>query len=329
MITDIQPDILQYIRRWGGCAVDAVLDPDTKFFTLPELEGMIGYRSLPTCAIVYGDPICGPENIKTFVEAFHKKCDDENKSVIYITATEEFSHWAIKEGVCKTAIEYGEELVIDPHNDPRAREGVNASLVRRKVRHAQKEGISVVEYLGNDPAIENAIEEVGLAWLQGRQGFQVHISHLHLFKHRMGKRWFYARQGDSIVGSVTLNRLEKENGWLLNHLIHKPSAPHGTPEILVVTALEALAQQGYHYTTFGGVAAKSIGEIQGLNSLSSLATRGIYKVFNRVFHLDGRKKFWEKFHPSSRRSYLLFNKPYIGTKNLLGLMKALNVSYSP
>lgn len=320
-------EIVQYIRKWGGCATDAVLDPHTLLFTLPEKHGVIGYRPHDGCVIVYGDPICAPKDLAQFVSEFHKKCEEEKKAVIYITATEEFSKWALDSGACSSMVEYGEELVINPHDDPRARQGVNASLVRRKVRHAEKEGVVVTEHLQKDSKIEEAIEEVGIAWLRARQGFQVHISHVHLFTHRFGKRWFYARQGDHIIGSVTINRLEKNNGWLLNHLIHKPDAPHGTPEILVVTALDTLAKEGYSYTTFGGVAAPKVGEIRGLSPLSSMATRGIYKIVNKIFHLEGRKKFWEKFHPESRRSFLLFNKGTIGAKTLLGLMKALNISY--
>ncbi len=118
--------------------------------------------------------------------------------------------------MCRVRIEFGRELWIDPQDDPRSRTGVHASLVRRKVRHALKEKVTAHEYTSYDADLEQAIEQVGDAWLQGRKGLQIYIAGIRLFEIGRENAGFNARQGDQVIGILQLNRLESRDGWLLN-----------------------------------------------------------------------------------------------------------------
>lgn len=316
--------LIQRVRRWGGSSSDAILDPVCKIFTSPTIEGLIGYRVELNCVVVFGDPICAPIDRQLLVQAFHDYYK-ESHNIIYVMASEEFSKWGIEHG-CRALIEFGQELIMDPHADPRARQGTHASLVRRKVRHALRAGVQVKEYVGFDKKLEEAITQVGISWLQSRRGPQVYISHVRLFADRFGKRWFYAQQGDHIVGVLLLNQLQAQQGWLLNHLMITPDAQHGTPELLVVTALETLQQESCHFVTFGSSPAKQLGQVVGLSKSSAWLSRQGFKLANKLFHLHGHNMFWEKFHPESKPTYLLFHQSHIGWRELLGLSRALNVS---
>lgn len=316
---------VQLVRRWGGLATDALLDPQCQVFSIPHIEGFIGYRMTYGCAVVYGNPVCAPENAPELAQAFHRFGQERFKNIIYLTISEPFAKWAIQ-NLCKTLIEYGEEIYLDPHCNPKNRQGTYASLVRRKVRHAQRIGVSVQEYKPNDLKIEKAIEQVGVAWLRARRGPQVHISNVHLFDHRMGKRWFYAQQGDQIVGVVVLNRLESRQGWHLNHLMFTSQAANGTPELLITSVLETLANEECPFVSFGAVPAHDLGEMIGLTKFSTWMTRKAYKIASRFFHLPGHKMFWNKFFPETRPSYLLFEQPHIGWREIAALMQAMNFS---
>lgn len=325
-IDEQRQKIVETVRRYGSSAADAILSPTCTFFQHPDVDGFIGYRLEKSCAAVYGDPLCASADIPKLVRAFHAHCKKEGLSWIYIMTTEPFARWAIQENMCKVMVEFGEELVMDPHDDPRKHTGDYASLVRRKVRHALKEGTTVHEYLNPDPDLEKEIENVGTLWLKGRQGLQLHISHVRLFSDRYGKRWLYAKQGNQIVGVIVLNRLEACNGWHINHLMHLSDAPHGTPELLLVTALETVAKEDAQLATFGAVAGVELGEIIGLKGASLWLSRGLFKFITRFFHLDRRKKFWEKFAPQSRRSFMLFSEDKLRVSTLRALMRALNIS---
>lgn len=317
--------LVDKVRRLGGATSDAVLDSATQIFTLPNIEGLIGYRIESSHAIVYGDPICSSQEREILVPAFHAYCHRNGWEVIYIAASEPFAKWAINHA-CKALIEFGDEIILDPHNDPRDGTGVYASLVRRKVRHAIKEEVKVVEYDTPDTSLEQAIEQVGESWLKARRGLQTHISHVRLFDDRPGKRWFYAKHGNEVVGVVVLNKLESRQGWLINHLMHTPTAPHGTPEYLLIAALEALKNEGCRYVTCGSSPSADLGEIIGLSSLSACLTRVIYHISKLMFKLGGKKKFWEKFNPQKQPSYLLFSHAGVGLKGMIALMRAVNLS---
>lgn len=327
MLNDERQRIVECVRRWGGLASDAVLDPACCYFSLPSIDGFIAYREEFGCAVVFGDPVCAQSDIPHLTRAFHQACRKRRQRVVYITVSQQFAQWALQ-NVCGVAMEFGEELMLDPHNDPRARTGVNASLVRRKVRHAIKEGVTAAEYLENDNIeLETAIERVGEAWLQARQGPQVYISRVRLFSDRWGKRWLYAQKEGQTVGVLLLNRLDARQGWLLNRVMISPEAPNGTPELLVTLALETLAAERCHFVTFGVVPAQVLGEIIGLGKFGSSISRCTYKLARKIFYLGGTKKFWEKFHPESQPSYLLFSEQGIGIRDVIGLARAMNVSF--
>lgn len=317
--------ILERIRRWGHASSDALLGNAVEYFTLPQIDGLIGYRQERKCIIVFGDPVCPPNDRPELALSFHHFAEQQGSSLIYISASKSFVEWSLMNNVCPKAIEFGEELTIDPHADPRQNTGVAASLVRRKVRHALREGVTFHEYIPEDIETEHSIEEVGKAWLKNRHGPQVYISNVNLFTNRLGKRWFYTSQNDRINGVALLHQLQAKQGWLLNHIMMTPDAPHGISELLVVNILELLAKESCKYITFGSVPASQLGEVHGMSPLSKWMAKMIYQLARRHFHLDSRKIFWDKFHPESQPTYLLFNRPSIGIQELSGLYRALNV----
>lgn len=315
--------IVECVRRWGGSTTDAVLDPAMQHFIHPGIDGFIGYRPEMGCAIIFGDPICSPSDRETLTKAFHQFADEKGYRVIYIAASKDFAHWAINR-VCGTIIEFGQELVFNPPIDPRKNTGAYGSLVRRKAKQASREGVSIHEYIPHDPAIESAIEQVKVDWLKSRNGFQIHISNVYLFTDCYGKRWFYAKQGDRVIGMIALNQLQAKNGWHLNHLMVVPGAPNGVHELLMAHALETLEKEGCAFATVGSIASAELGEIQGLGAFGKKIAKGVFMLASKVMNLQGLTTFWGKFHPKSQPSYLIFSRKRIGIRELLGLKKAMN-----
>lgn len=329
---DIIPIHLKWIREWGGSSSEAVLNPLCKHFIIPNLEGLISYRIEYNCAVIFGDPICPTENLFQLTSSFHQFANKNFKNIIYIGASEAFTQWALEKQLCKVSIEICEEVYMDPFNDPTARQGVNASLVRRKSRHAKKEGVSVKEYipLENEESahLEKKLNEIGEAWLKSRKGPQIYISGIRLFENRYGKRWFYATKGDQCIGVLVLNMLKAKNGWLMNHVMVVPDAPGGTPELLVVTALDAIRNEGSHFVTFGSIPGVKLGAIKGMGKIGEFVSKIGFNISRKLFRLEGRMKFWEKFHPEVCNSYLLLSKPKMGVREVGALMSAMNVSVS-
>lgn len=317
--------IIHYLRKWGGDTADAILDPECAIFMDPQIEGLIGYRLKYNRVVVFGDPVCALEDKYKLAQAFQEYCKKMGYKVIYAIVSEDFTKWALN-SICKASIEFGERLILNPQQNPFNNTGVKGSLVRRKYRHAIKEGVDVMEYIPYDPRIEQELEDVAEAWLRSRNRFQIHISNVYLFRDCPGKRWFYAKQNGKIVGILILNQLKSSQGWLMNHLMVNPEAPHGTQELLVITAIETLGKEGYQLISFGAMTGSCLGEIQGLNPLFAWTTKTIFKIADRLFHLEGLKTFWGKFQPKSEKTYLLFSHQTLDIRSILSLMHAFNVT---
>lgn len=314
---------IERVRRWGGPMAVAALDPATQLFSAAGIDGMISYRAAAGYAVVLGDPICSPSAEAELVTSFHLYCDKHKWKTIYIAVSEPFAKRHFGHS-CRIALQCGEECYLDPSLDLQKETGTHASLVRRKVRHAQKEGVSVHEYVDHDPALELSLKQVESIWLAARTGGQIYSSHIRLFEDRPGKRWFYAQKGAHIVGIVTLNRMESKQGWHLNHLMFVPDAPHGTPEILIVKCLEALAREHCRLLTVGLVVGEQLGQIHGLGPCASWTLRHIFTLIVKAFHLGNRKVFWEKFPLLSTPAYVICRQAGIGPKGILAIIKAVN-----
>jgi lysylphosphatidylglycerol synthetase-like protein (DUF2156 family) len=314
--------IVEMVRKWGGPTCDAVLDPTMSFFETPDVEGIVGYRIANGCAVVFGDPICPEGEREKLSKAFHQSMD---VPIVYIWASKPYAQWAI-ENVCQCFIECGVEYFFNNPTDPRSHSGPHGSLIRRKIKQAMRDGVSVQEYVGSNLTIETGINRVKDLWLDGRHGLQVHISNAYLFEDAHGKRWFYAKQGDQIIGVVVLNRLDARNGWMMNHLMVIPDAPHGVSEFLISTAFETLEKEKSPYATVGAVAASKVGEIRGMNLLFKACARLAFKLSSKFMHLDRLNIYWGKYQPEIAPAYLLFSRDKIGLREIIGLKNAIDGS---
>jgi lysylphosphatidylglycerol synthetase-like protein (DUF2156 family) len=300
-----------------------LLDPDCENFATPSIEGVIGYRTNSRCAVAFGDPVCAQENVPELAHAFHTHCKGHGKSVIYVAASSKFTDWAMQH-ICQAAIEFGKEFNIDPQDDPAA--GAKGRMLRKKVHHASHEGTNVYEYKGYDADLEKKIEDLGVKWLKRKadHGRQLFLSHIDFFHDRSGRRWLYALQNDRVVGVLVLSELQAFQGWLVYHLIILPDSPHGTSELLLLSACEIVRNEGCRFVTFGAIPSKVLGEIRGLGNASTLLARMAYRIARPMISQDGRRKYFMKFLPTQEPSFLLLEKQKLSLHEILAVIKAFN-----
>jgi lysylphosphatidylglycerol synthetase-like protein (DUF2156 family) len=319
-----QQPLSELVKEWGSSASVSLLDPRCKIFTSPSLKGAVGYFKEQNNAVVFGDPVCRPEDKVRLAEAFQDYCKQTSTNYIYLAASESFSKWAMNNGH-PTLLEIEEELILDPANYPK--KGHNGRLLHKKINHAKHFNVIIKEYNGSDPMIKEKIIEVEKIWLlKKRTGPQIYMSHINFFDDKCGKRCFYAEQNGSLVGAIFLTRMEAYQGWLLYQLMTVPDAPGGTSESLVLTVLDTLTEENCRYFSFGVAARKKIGDIIGLSPFSSWIARLGFLMAKKIFALDNRRNFWEKFEPNHERSFILLSQSSIGFREIRAIMKTLNAS---
>ena len=315
--------IADLIKRFGHPPAVILLDPSCSLFSIPSVIGFIGYRLEFKHAVVISDPVCAKEDQAELAFAFHEYCRQQKWDVIYILVSQEFSQWAIQ-NVGSVLIQSGDELVIDPDVDPT--KGRRGEKLRWKINHAHQHHIKVEEYKGNDAQMEKALDQAVKTWVKLRTGPQIYLGTIELFANRQGSRWFYAKQGNEIVGVLQLKQLEICHGWAMSFLMALPDAPAGTSEVLVLHVIEKLRDAGCHFLSLGAGSGKQLGEIKGLNPVITTIARRLFKVVNWFFPLQCRRRYFNKFLPESRPTYLVFSNPTLGISALRALMRVLNIS---
>lgn len=312
--------LVEQVRRWGDMNTNAVLDSKCKLFSVPYIDGLIAYKVEADSAVVFGDPLCAEEDEIALTEAFRTYCANHHLNLVYTIISQRFAQKASKK-FGNVLIQFGYRLIFDPKENPFDKTGAHAGLVRRKVRRAIGEGVSIQEYTDGRLETENAMEKLGKEWLSTKKG--PHIADLHLFADREGKRWFYATHNGNVVGILVLHRIEASGGWLMNNLIVGKNAPRGTSEYLVIHVLDALKHEECKRVVVGPVTSQQIEKISGLNPVTAFFVRAFFKTSKLFFRLDNQYAFWEKFGPVTEPSYLMFGK--IGLSSVVGLMRAMNV----
>lgn len=316
--------IQEWVHRWGCSMSQMYLDYPCNIYRTPNIEGFIGYRIESKCAVVFGDPVCAVEQMPELAKAFQTHCQEQNQNTIYVIASEPFAKWAIN-NLLSVSIEVGEELFFDPQLNESLK-GHKGYRLRNKLNYARKHGLEVYEYLSSNEDLEHAMQQVGNAWLQSRRGPQIHLGQLDFFTNRSGTRWFYLHQSGHIMGVALLCRLEARQGWFIKYLVVEPNSPRGSSELLMESILDTLEKEQCHFLTSGIIPSNQLGDISGLSGFSKVLARSIYKLILWIFKLNRRKEYWQKFHPSIERSFLLFSRQVIGLNEIRAIKKSLKIS---
>lgn len=320
-----QETIDSIIMNRGSAISEAIQDGNCHIFTVPFINGLIGYRIEVGRAVVFGDPICPEEQLLQLIQAFQDHCSKNNLQVIYFLVSESFVRWAQENNLCTLSIQMAEELIYNPQRDPT--EGPGGNRLRNKVSHAQNLGLTVQEYLSFDPKIEKEMQHLGEKWQKSRKGPQIYLGKLNFFERRNGRRWFYVKEKDKVIAVAMLKRIESRQGWLIKFLISLPKATRGTSEWLMLFILETLRKEGCTFLTNGVLPADQIGEAKGIQPLTILFIKTFFRLSKWMFRLGQRKDYWHKFQPSVEKSYALFCKDTIGLKDMWAILQSFKIDF--
>lgn len=314
-----------YVQQWGHPTSVGIFDSACQLFNIPELEGVIGYRWQLKNAVVIGDPLCPPENLLPLVTAFTTYCKKNRRNIIYIAVSEQFTQWAHKHNLYTCSIEVGTETILNPIYDPLADTGKNASRLRNKQRLAIKDGLTVHEYKDYNQDIEQKMEQVKTVWIENRKGPQIYLSHLTILADRSSKRYFYVEQHGCMVGLLILNKIDAYQGWFINILMLVPDAHNSTSEFLILHALKVLrTEQCTHFSI--GFTTHQLNQFYGFNKIVGWVASKIFYLINKMFALNNKDRYWNKFNPIKKPAYLLFSHKQPGLRDIRDILYALNIT---
>lgn len=307
----------------GTSSVAYVLaDPTCRRHVAHGIDGVIPYRCAFGCAIAVGDPLCAPADRDALALSFERACQDRDLRPLVAAASEGFTERCVARGYA--AIEFGEELVLDPRRDPQA--GGHGRELRKNLRRARDAGVEVHERTAGSPELDAALAELAHRWRAARHGPQLFLAPVILFA-EVHRRCLYAECGGRVVGVLTMMPRPAREGWVFEHVMAAPDAAKGTSESLVAYALHLIAAEGARYASFGPTPCASLGRMVGLGPAARWIATRTFDASSRLFHLDARAHYQRKFQPrDSEPSYVLFGAHAFGAHAILGLLAAFHLS---
>jgi lysylphosphatidylglycerol synthetase-like protein (DUF2156 family) len=305
--------------RYGSAASEAMLDYPCHFFHIPDCIGIIAYRIESHCAVVFGDPICPVEELERLIQAFQEYCEAAKLNMIYITVSDSFAKWM--QDRCAIKIEVCQEFTFNPQVNPI----FESHRLQHRVEKAVKHGLTFHEYAAHDKKIEQALLAIGKEWSKARKGPSLHLGHLNFFEDRLGKRWFYVKDGEQITALAMLSRLDAQQGWLLKFFMSMPGVFHETSEFLMISLLTRLKQEGCQFLTKGMAPVDSLGSMEGLG-LYAKAAKWTYQIISSIFKFKKRKEYWYRYHPHTSPSYVMLSQPKMGWNEMTALFKVFKIN---
>ncbi|MGN6107954.1 MAG: phosphatidylglycerol lysyltransferase domain-containing protein [Kofleriaceae bacterium] len=300
-------------------------DPTCRRHVAPGIDGVIPYRRAFGCAVAVGDPLCDLADRDALALSFEAACHARRLRPLFAAASQGFADRCTARGY--SAIEFGEELVLDPRRDPQT--GGHGRELRKNVRRARDAGVEVHERTRSSPELDAALEAVARRWRAARHGPQVFLVPIILFPDA-NRRCLYADCGGHVVGMLTMMPRPARQGWVFEHVMADPDAPKGTSESLVVRALQLLGAEGCRYASFGPTPRASLGSMVGLGPVARRIATATFGASSSLFHLDSRAHYQRKFQPrESEPSYVLFGEHAFGARAILGLLAAFHVALAP
>lgn len=145
----------------------------------------------------------------------------------------------------------GAQPVWDPREWPDA-VAKRASL-RAQFNRARNKGVRISEWPSPDAENHPALRRCLTEWLATR-----HLPPLHFLvepetlSKLEDRRVFVAERGErEVVAFTVLSPVPARNGWLVEQIVRGLSAPNGTAELLIDSAMRAIAASGATYATLG------------------------------------------------------------------------------
>src|SRR5689334_20295522 len=76
------------VVQYGGVLAHGLLEPDCRAFRSEGVEGIVGYRQSWRCAVVLGDPVCRPADVRVLVARFRDFCAACGRDTVYAGGSE-------------------------------------------------------------------------------------------------------------------------------------------------------------------------------------------------------------------------------------------------
>jgi phosphatidylglycerol lysyltransferase len=290
----------QAVRAWGRTAFSFdVLEAPARYslFRSERVPGaLVPYKRVGRADAVIGEPLAPSEALALVTREFVESRAALRRRVVGFCATEEFARAAAALGAAAA------QITAEPELDPVSYEPVGGSAKKlrvyaRRLMRSGVQGVALARSAPSDPEFRRAAEGIVAAWKERARGTSAHILEIDLWQRAAEKRFFAVfdpKSSDRLWSLLVAHPVYGYDGWHLCHLMRHPDAPKGVNELVVLTALDALGDEGVRYATFGPYAVPRAGEFIGFGPRAERAVRWAYHVAATRIGYGSSVEFYRK-----------------------------------
>ncbi|RIL05518.1 MAG: hypothetical protein DCC71_10095 [Proteobacteria bacterium] len=301
-------DLEQAVRSWGRTAFSFdVLENAERYslFRSARVPGaIVPYKTVGRVDAVIGEPLAPFESLADVTREFIETRGAARRRVVGFCASEEFARAAASVGAAAA------QITAEPELDPVTYEPVGGSAKKLRVyaRRLMRSGVQGVAMPARsahrDAQFRQAAEDIVTAWKDRARHTSAHILEIDLWKQAEEKRYFAVfdpKASDRLWSLLVAHPVYGNEGWHFCHLMRHPDAPKGVNELVVLTAIDALGDEGVRYATFGPFAVPRAGEFIGYGPTSERVVRRIYQVVAQRVGYGSSVEFYRKIQANPWR----------------------------
>lgn len=302
-----------------------ILNPGIRHWFSEANDAVVGFISCLGIRIVVGAPICDGGRLPEATAEFERDAARKGERVCYFGAEARLENLYINSPKHSRML-LGAQPVWQPCDwtDIVAKH----KSLRAQLNRARNKGVTVTEWstekARDNPALLVCLRE----WLALKGLPPLHFMvETDTLGRLFDRRVFAAEACGKVVGFVLLSPVPRREGWLFEQFIHKPGAPNGTVELMIDTAMRALAASGCDYATLG---------------LAPLSTRAPSAPFRnpfwlrillawmrvharRFYNFDGLDVFKAKLKPDRWEPvFAISNEPRLSPRTLYAVAAAFS-----
>jgi len=283
---------------WNATAYQ-ILNPGIELWFSRAGHGVVGYVRHHRTRVVCGAPVCDAARLESIAAEFVENAHALGDQVCYFGAGERLEE-SYAERSDWSRVLLGAQPIWNPLHWTTA--VANRRSLRAQFNRARNKGVVVTEWASeraeNNPSLRRCLSQ----WLAARNlpplHFMVEPETLSQLRDR---RVFVAEMRDVVVGFTVLSPVPGRNGWLVEQIVRGSNAPNGTAELLIDSAMRAVAESGATYATLGlSPLSQRAGIIPPPQPLwLRLLLRWVRLHGSRFYNFVGLDAFKAKFNPDS------------------------------
>ena len=305
-------ELSQWLKRHAINSTSYILlEGGKQYFTVPSIDGFIGYQVNNGVVIIGGDPVCAKSDADALIGAFVAAMKGKPVAAYQVSP----DSLAVFRNRGFRDIQIGKEAVFDLEKF--TLRGGAMELVRAAVNKAERAGVVVTEHLpfarGSEQA-NDEIKQVSDQWLnfKGSEEMGFLLGSLGLDT-PSAKRYFIARSGNGrgrIEGFIVCAPIYGRKGYYLDMTRRRVDAVRGTMELLTSQIMTILRNEGYVMASMG-LAPLAMLDDEDLVKHPRL-TRLMRYTYDRLhsgYDFKFLYRYKAKYHPHSwEPRYLCFNR---------------------